>query len=319
MIIETKQLTKTFANGFGCRDVSLSVSGGRIFGLLGPNGAGKSTFVKMIVGLLHPDSGSGTLLGHPLGTPESRRRVGYLPELFRFQDWLSANETLVYHACLGGMTLAQAKSAAMRDRIRDVLRLTGLEGRGADRLRHYSKGMQQRFGIACALLLDPELIILDEPSSALDPIGRYDIRQLIVRLREQGKTIFLNTHLLEDVEAVCDDVAFLHEGRLRAAGPIGELLHAGNKWEVAVGGWLPELEAVVSGQLLPGMSFRVTADARDGSATLELTARHREQLGWFHRLLHEAEATVYETVPCSIRLEMWFLDMSTDGKGGSKS
>lgn len=316
MIIETRQLTKTYANGFGCRDISLTVSGGRIFGLLGPNGAGKSTFVKMLVGLLHPDSGSGTLLGSAIGTPESRRRIGYLPELFRFQDWLSANEALVYHACLGGMTLRQAKSPAMRERIAEVLRLTGLDGRGGDRLRNYSKGMQQRLGIACALLLDPELIILDEPSSALDPLGRYAIRQLLIRLREQGKTIFLNTHLLEDVEAVCDDVAFLHEGRLRAAGPIGELLRTGVKWEVTVGGWLPELEEVVADQLLPGMSFRVASDARDGSAVLELTADNREQLGWFHRLLHEAEVTQYETVPCSIRLEQWFLDMSSDGKGG---
>ncbi|BBH22194.1 multidrug ABC transporter ATP-binding protein [Paenibacillus baekrokdamisoli] len=310
MILKTNGLTKTYATGSGCTDITLEVKRGQIFGLLGPNGAGKSTFVKMIVGLLHPTSGSGQLFGLPIGATESRRRIGYLPELFRFQDWLTGTEVLAYHACLSGMTLSQTRSPRMVERFKEVLNQVGLEQRGHDRVRQYSKGMQQRLGIACALLMDPELIILDEPSSALDPIGRYEVRELLEGLRSEGKTVFLNTHLLEDVEALCDEVAFLHQGRLRAVGPMSELLRSGMNWEIHVGGWFPELMDTVSQQLLPGLTCSLKTADDNGEAILNVTARNREQIGWINRVLMEQAVTIYEVRPVQGRLEEWFLAMS---------
>lgn len=324
MMLRTQQLSKTYASGGGCANISLEIRQGRIFGLLGPNGAGKSTFVKLVLGLLRPDSGSGTLLGQPIGDPESRRRLGYLPELFRFQDWLTGEEVLRYHAGLYGRSLREIRAASMSARIAEVLRLTGLAHRGADRVRHYSKGMQQRLGLACALLMDPEFIILDEPSSALDPVGRYEVRQLLERLRAEGKTVFLNTHLLEDVEAVCDEVAFLHLGQLRAAGTMSELLQTGTNWELAVGGWQPELRQSLERGMLQGMAITSASEASDGSAILRVSARNREQIGYMNRLLIEEGVTLYEAKPIQGRLEEWFLAMSGtssepgDGKKGGE-
>ncbi|SFT27913.1 ABC transporter ATP-binding protein [Paenibacillus sp. BC26] len=316
-ILQTRGLTKTYASGAGCTDISLEIERGQIFGLLGPNGAGKSTFVKMVVGLLRPDSGSGTLFGMPIGHPESRRKVGYLPELFRFQEWLTGEEVLRYHAGLCGIARSDSKSADFTARIKEVLRICGLNERGLNRVRHYSKGMQQRLGIACALLMDPEFIILDEPSSALDPIGRYEVRLLLERLRSEGKTVFLNTHLLEDVEAVCDEVAFLHHGKLRAVGPMRDLLRSGLSWRITVSGWLPELQQALEGQLLPGMSFLIAKQESDGGAVLQVTARGHEQIGFMNRLLMEEGVTVYEVRPVQEKLEDWFLAMSGENRGSS--
>ncbi len=310
MILQTNGLTKIYAAGSGCEDITLEVKRGQIFGLLGPNGAGKSTFVKMVVGLLRPTSGSGQLFGLPIGTTESRRRIGYLPELFRFQDWLTGMEVLAYHACLSGMTLSQTRSAAMTERFKEVLHRVGIDHRGHDRVRQYSKGMQQRLGIACALLMDPELIILDEPSSALDPVGRHEVRELLESLRHEGKTVFLNTHLLEDVEAICDEVAFLHQGKLRAALPMNELLRSGTHWEIHVGGWFPDLFDAVSKQLLPGLTFSMKMAGGNGEAVLDVSARNREQIGWLNRVLMEEAVTIYEVRPVEGRLKEWFLSMS---------
>lgn len=315
MILQTNGLTKTYKNGKGCENISLEVKRGQIFGLLGPNGAGKSTFVKMVTGLLRPTSGSGLLFGIPIGQAESRRKIGYLPELFRFQDWLTAKEVLAYHAGLSGMSLSETKSVRMRDRYLEVLELVGLTGRGDERVRQYSKGMQQRLGIAAALLMDPELIILDEPSSALDPIGRYEVRSLLEKLRERGKTVFLNTHLLEDVEAICDEVAFLHLGQLRAVGPIDRLLQIGNVWEIEVGGWMPDLLESISPLLPSDMKIR-TAIKPEGLTSLTITAADREQIGWLNRILMEAGTTLYEVRPVQGNLEKWFLAM-TESRGES--
>ncbi|SEO50717.1 ABC transporter ATP-binding protein [Paenibacillus sp. OV219] len=320
MILQTDRLSKTYSSGTGCSNISLSIKQGQIFGLLGPNGAGKSTFVKMVVGLLRPDSGSGTLFGKPIGDPESRVKLGYLPELFRFQDWLTGAEVLRYHAGLCGMTNAQTKSASFAARMKEVFRICGLNERGNDRVRQYSKGMQQRLGLACALLMDPDFIILDEPSSALDPIGRYEVRQLLEQLRSAGKTVFLNTHLLEDVEAVCDEVAFLHKGQLRASGSMRDMLRSDLSWELTVSGWLPELQEELSEQLLPGMALEIAKQAADGSAVLKVSAQDREQIGYLIRLFVEEGITVYEVVPVRSSLEAWFLSMSGgQAAGGART
>ncbi|WP_309119406.1 ABC transporter ATP-binding protein [Paenibacillus sp.] len=217
MMIDTEDLTKTYNGRGGCRGITLQVPAGCIFGLLGPNGAGKSTFVKMLAGLHRPDSGRAAVLGQPLGRPEARRKLGYLPELFRFQDWLTPVEALRFHGQLGGLRPQETRAPSFRTRVRDTLELVGLLDAADRRVGGFSKGMQQRLGLAAALLLEPELVILDEPASALDPVGRYEIRSLLKRLRGKGVTVFLNTHLLEDVEELCDEAAFLYGGELLAS------------------------------------------------------------------------------------------------------
>ncbi len=207
MIIETLNLTKLYDGKPGCRDICLSVSKGQVFGLLGPNGAGKSTVVKTLLGLLRPTDGQGTVLGQPLGNRQARRKIGFLPENFRFQEWLSGRELLEFHGALYGL-----EPRYLKERIPVVLEMVGLLGREKERIRSYSKGMQERLGIAGAMLPDPELIFLDEPTSALDPMERKGMRELIKNLRSQSKTVFLNSHLLSEVEMTCDYVAFIKDG-----------------------------------------------------------------------------------------------------------
>jgi ABC-2 type transport system ATP-binding protein len=198
-------------------DVSLTVGRGEVVGLLGPNGAGKTTVIKMLLGLVRPDAGEAMLLGQPATDPLSRRRVGYLPELFRYQPWLSAVEVITLHVRLSGLDVPA------RTR-RETLALVGLAQRATDRVGGFSKGMQQRLGLAVALVAGPELVVLDEPTSALDPLGRVDVRDIVLGLRERGVAVLLNSHLIGEVERVCDRVVILDRGRVAASGSLAELL-----------------------------------------------------------------------------------------------
>lgn len=218
-VIVTDGLTKMYGSRMGCSGICLSLTEGRIFGFLGPNGAGKSTLVKVLVGLLRPTQGTARVLGRPLGDLDARRRLGYLPEQFRYQEWLSGAEVLAFHAGLCGLRGGEA-----RRRIDTVLRTVGLAGREHGRVRTFSKGMQQRLGIACALVGDPDLVFLDEPTSALDPLGRREVREIILDLKRSGKAVFLNSHLLSEVEMVCDEVAFIKGGKIVRTGPLENLL-----------------------------------------------------------------------------------------------
>ncbi len=217
--IETHALRKAYGRTVALDSLDIRVEPGEVFGFLGPNGAGKTTAVKLLLGLTRPSAGSGTVLGHPLGHRETRRRIGYLPELFRYQAWLTAHEVLVLHAELAG--LPRSARGAEIDR---VLALAGLAARAHDRTGGFSKGMQQRLGLAAALLGDPALVVLDEPTSALDPIGREDVRGIIRHARERGSAVLLNSHLLGEVERLCDRVAIVHRGRVVASGSLGDLL-----------------------------------------------------------------------------------------------
>ncbi len=219
MIIETDNLTKMYGKKVGCSEICLSIDEGQIFGFLGPNGAGKSTLVKMLVGLLFPTSGTARILGRPLGDLGARRKIGFLPEIFRYQDWLTGEELLSFHASLYKMSTAEK-----RHRIPVVLEQVGLAGKGKQKVGSYSKGMQQRIGLACALLPDPDLIFLDEPTSALDPLGRREVREIMLELRNRGKTVFLNSHLLSEIEMICDRVAIINKGKIVASGILEELL-----------------------------------------------------------------------------------------------
>jgi ABC-2 type transport system ATP-binding protein len=210
-------LRKRYGRRVAVEDVSLEVGRGEVVGLLGPNGAGKTSVIKMLLGLVHPDAGEVMLLGRPATDPAARTRVGYLPELFRYQPWLSAAEAVALHVRLSGMEVSAAGQ-------RDCLALVGLADRARDRVGGFSKGMQQRLGLAIALVAGPELVVLDEPTSALDPLGRADVRDIVLSLKARGVAVLLNSHLIGEVERVCDRVVILDRGRVATSGTLAELL-----------------------------------------------------------------------------------------------
>jgi ABC-2 type transport system ATP-binding protein len=210
-------LRKRYRRRTAVDDVSFTVGRGEVVGLLGPNGAGKTSVIKILLGLVRPDAGEVLLLGRPAGDPRARARVGYLPELFRYQPWLTAAEVLDLHVRLAG-------AAVPAQERRECLALVGLADRAGDRVGGFSKGMQQRLGMAVALVARPELVVLDEPTSALDPIGRADVRDLLLSLKARQVAVLLNSHLIGEVERVCDRVVILDKGRVAASGTLPELL-----------------------------------------------------------------------------------------------
>ena len=210
-------LRKRYGRQQAVTDVSFEVGRAEVVGLLGPNGAGKTSVIKMLLGLVRADAGEVLLLGRPATDPDARARVGYLPELFRYQPWLSATEVLELHSRLSGVDVSAAQQ-------RECLDLVGLGERTGDRVGGFSKGMQQRLGLAVALVARPELVVLDEPTSALDPLGRVDVRDIVLRLRSSGVAVLLNSHLIGEVERVCDRVVILDRGRVAASGTLAELL-----------------------------------------------------------------------------------------------
>jgi ABC-2 type transport system ATP-binding protein len=210
-------LRKRYGKQQAVADVSLEVARGAVVGLLGPNGAGKTSVIKMLLGLVRPDAGEVLLLGRPASDPSARTRVGYLPELFRYQPWLSAAEVLTLHVRLSGADVSTQEQ-------RECLDLVGLSERTGDRVGGFSKGMQQRLGLAVALVARPELVVLDEPTSALDPLGRVDVRDIVLSLKQRGVAVLLNSHLIGEVERVCDQVVILDRGRVAASGSLVELL-----------------------------------------------------------------------------------------------
>ena len=252
LAITTHQLRKVYGDTPAVASLDLAVPRGEIFGFLGPNGAGKSTCVKMLLGLVFPTEGSGTLLGSPLGDLRIKSKIGFLPELFRFHEWFTAREFLDFHGKLYGMSAKQRKQ-----RISEVLALVNLEHTAGQQLRTFSKGMLQRIGIAQALLHDPELIFLDEPTSALDPIGRRLVRDIIRKLKAEQKTVFLNSHLLSEVEAVCDRVAIIQRGEVVRDGTLDELLAARRLLDVHVEG--------MSAAVLERVKLQWTVAASEGN------------------------------------------------------
>jgi ABC-2 type transport system ATP-binding protein len=244
LALQTQDLTKTYRTGFWLRQkvtslkqVSLTVYGGETFGLLGPNGAGKTTFMKLVLGIIRPTSGGGMVLGRPLGDRLIKARIGYLPE----NPYLY--ESLTGWECLELMsTLHQVPSSVQKQRLPELLDLVGLAQQAARKktLRRYSKGMLQRIGLAQSLVNDPDLVLLDEPMSGLDPLGRYQVREIILQLKAQGKTIFFNSHILSDVEHLCDRVAVLARGELLTVGTLDELLGSGQTYHVQGRGGTPE-------------------------------------------------------------------------------
>jgi ABC-2 type transport system ATP-binding protein len=238
--IEVRDLRKSYRTGLfrkpfaALQGVSFEVPRGEIFGLLGPNGAGKTTLVKILLGIIRKSGGGALLLGRPAGDRNSRLRVGYLPENLRIASHHTAMTALEYYGRLSGLRMSDIKS-----RRQGLLESVGLGGRERESIKRFSKGMLQRLGLAQALLHDPELLILDEPTDGLDPLGRSQVRAVLHQLKSQGKTIFLNSHILQEVELVCDRVAILDRGQLRAVGGVNEIAVQQNEElevELTVGG-----------------------------------------------------------------------------------
>ena len=224
-VIQTTNVSKTYRSGlFGRRKflalkgVSLNVPRGKIYGLLGPNGAGKTTLIKILLGIVRKTGGSATVLGHVAGSRAARRQIGYLPENHRIPRHLTANTALEYYGALSGLSMSE-----IRHRRDPLLEAVGLRGRENDRVSGYSKGMLQRLGLAQSMIHKPQLIVLDEPTDGVDPVGRREIREVLQRLAAEGNSVFLNSHLLQEIELVCDSVAILNHGQCLLTGTVKEL------------------------------------------------------------------------------------------------
>jgi ABC-2 type transport system ATP-binding protein len=274
---------------------------GEAFGFLGPNGAGKSTSIKMLLGLVAPTDGQATVLGRPAGDIESRRKIGFLPEHFRFYDWLSASELLRLHGRLYGMSAAR-----LRDRVPALLDLVGLGPYGDRRLRDFSKGMMQRIGLAQALLNDPDLIFLDEPTSGLDPVGRRLVRDIIKSQRSRGATVFLNSHLLSEVEITCDRVAFIKHGKVLETRKLQAMLDGEVDVTVRARGLCSEVTT--------GLEPWATAIQAKGER-LTFRVGTTDVLPEIVRYLVERGVDVYEVAPQRTSLEELFLKIVGEDGG----
>jgi ABC-2 type transport system ATP-binding protein len=280
--------------------LDLTVERGEVFGFLGPNGAGKTTSIKMLLGLVRPTSGTATLLGRSPGDPRGREKVGFLPEHFRFHDWLTGREFLRLHA-----QLYRIPGENARKQIDDLLDLVGLAQHAHKRLRTYSKGMLQRIGLAQALLNDPELVFLDEPTSGLDPVGRRLVRDIIRDLRQRGATVFLNSHLLSEVEITCDRVAFIKHGEVIRVAALQSLVEGELTVQVRTG----PLETAV----LDGLS-RWSRAVQAAGDQLTMTLSSEDDLPAITRYLVESGVEVYAIQPQRISLEDLFIQIvGTDG------
>lgn len=224
-IVDVRGLRKRYSGSLlgrktveALRGVSLNASAGEVFGLLGPNGAGKTTLIKILLGVVKPSGGSASLFGEDVGSAAARRRVGYLPESLRVDRHHTARSALRYYGRLSGMS-----SVEIARRSDELLEMVGLKGRDRESVKRFSKGMYQRLGLAQALMHDPDLLVLDEPTDGLDPVGRNEVRKVIERLRDDGKTIFLNSHILQEVEMICTRVAILSKGEICGSGSIEEM------------------------------------------------------------------------------------------------
>ena len=298
--ISTQALRKEFGDKTAVADLSLDVERGEVFGFLGPNGAGKTTAVKMLLGLISPTSGNGEVLGSPLGDHRSRKKVGFLPEHFRFHDWLTAEEFLRLHG-----NLYRIPSPILTPRIGELLELVGLENHREKKLRAFSKGMLQRIGLAQALLNEPDLVFLDEPTSGLDPVGRRLVRDIIRDLREGGTTVFLNSHMLSEVEITCDRVAFIRQGEVLTTNSLQSLVEGELTVEIRAQNINP---AVLVGLAQWAENIRADGDH------LSLTLSSEADMPVLTRYLVENGVDVYAIRPKQLSLEDLFIQVvGTEG------
>jgi ABC-2 type transport system ATP-binding protein len=271
--IETQNLTKEYPHGFlhlkrkiSLENLTMQVEDGEVFGFLGPNGAGKSTTIKLLMGIIFPTAGSAQILGKPVSDVSMHRDIGYLPEQPYFYDYLTAAEVLDYFARFHGFSAAERK-----ERVQKMLQRVGLETAGKIQLRKFSKGMLQRVGLAQAILHDPKLVILDEPMSGLDPVGRREVRDIILDLKNAGKTILFSTHILSDAETLCDRVGVIAGGQLRGVGEPGSIVGVkslGMEIVFELTGSEPQFEAIRAKSAKSGVNYRMNASEAELYAVL---------------------------------------------------
>jgi len=311
-IIQVRGLVKDFRPGFGLRKkrvlhgIDFEVKRGELFGFIGPNGAGKTTTMKILMGLISATQGDAHILGHDVRETAFREHIGFAPESPYFYDFLTGAEILDFYA-----RLCAVPKARRRERVREVLSLVGLSHAADARLRTYSKGMLQRIGIAQAIVHDPSVVFLDEPMSGLDPVGRKEIRDLVVTLNADGKTIFMNTHILADVETICDRVAIIVHGRIAYQGELGGALPVGErKLDVTFSALAPELAEEAESR------FEAQLSGRGERITLRVADKHLSELVQ-GALAHGA--VLEEVAPVGIGLEALFLDaVSGKLRGGAQ-
>lgn len=300
LAIETLHLRKEFGDKVAVRNLDLQVQKGEVFGFLGPNGAGKTTSIKMLLGLVRPTSGSAKILGQPISNISVRRKVGFLPEHFRFHDWLTAVEFLTLHG-----NLYRINPTKLKSRIDELLELVSLTPFRNKPLRTFSKGMLQRIGLAQALLNQPDLVFLDEPTSGLDPIGRRQVRDIIRGLRDQGATIFLNSHLLSEVEITCDRVAFIKHGEVLQI----RSLDGATDTQIHLSIRTKNLTETT----LSGLS-QWAQDVRLDGEILNMLVHEESDLPMINRYLIEHQALIYAFTPQKSSLEDQFIQIvGTDG------
>ncbi len=303
LAINATGLRKQFGDKTAVANLTLQVKRGEIFGFLGPNGAGKTTSIKMLLGLTSPTAGSATLLGRPLGDRLARAKIGFLPEHFRFHEWLKAAEFLDLHGRLYEMPTAERRQV-----IPELLALVGLQERADTPLRAFSKGMLQRIGLAQALLNNPELIFLDEPTSGLDPLGRRLVRDVINQLRQRGTAVFLNSHLLSEVEQTCDRVTFIRQGDVLETVSLHDTVTA-VPVIVRVGQPTPQLLADLA-------AFGSGVNMGVGDGRIHLTLPNETALPQLASWLVAQGHTLYELTPQPLTLEERFLQIVGDQSEG---
>jgi ABC-2 type transport system ATP-binding protein len=301
LIIETRNLRKVFGSKIAVRNLCLNVRPGEIFGFLGPNGAGKSTSIRMLLGLAKPTGGEAFVLGQPAGFVEARRWIGFLPEDFRFYDWLTASELLHLHGRLCGLS-----DQDLKRRVPEMIDLVGLTPHRDRRLKGFSKGMLQRIGLAQALIHRPRLIILDEPTSGLDPMGRRLVRDILRAERERGATVFLNSHLLSEIEVTCDEVVFIREGEVVTSRDLRTTHDT-------------ELTVQVRGRNLPqkaleGLSqWHATGVMENERLILSVPSRDALPEILRHLIAHGSD--IYEFTPRPMSLEELFISIVGEDRG----
>lgn len=300
-VIDLRNVRKTYKGRIeALRGVDLAVGAGEVFGLLGPNGAGKSTIVKIMMTVVRATAGGGTLLGEPLGDKGALSRVGYLPEHHRFPAYLTGRQVVEFFGALAGM-----RRTERRVRTEEMLDLVRMRDWADRRLGTYSKGMQQRVGLAASLVNDPRLVVLDEPTDGVDPVGRKEIRDLLLRLRGEGRTIFVNSHLLSEIEMVCDRVAIMVQGRVWAQGTIDDLTRASRRFEITVRGAVPEWAAESGGARLEHASSTIVLQVADAAEAQPTIDRLRAQ-----------GVIIERAVPVRESLEDLFIRAVTDPSSG---
>ena len=293
--VETYQLTKYYGKGRikALEDFNLLVSPGMIFSLLGPNGAGKTTLIKLLLGICFPTRGDAKILGKNIKDYRVHRNIGYLAENHRFPDFLTAQQILFSYGKMGGVN-----SLDLRDKIPNLLALVRLKEWGNVKIRKYSKGMLQRLGIAQALINDPELLFLDEPTDGIDPVGRREVRDILLELRNQGRTIFLNSHLLSEVERISDEIAILKNGELIERGDVQQFISIEHTYQIKV----------EDGQsALPGILKELEIDLKIKNDSYVVSVSNEQQLNHLVDKIREQKIIIQAIIPYKISLEDFFI------------